>query len=66
MTQVSMLHTDSLKYHPVKGSYIQKWGRKQAAEVLLGFQIDEVEKILDVTLDRLEYLKELKKDVDTW
>ena len=46
--------------------YPKKWGRKQAAEVLLGFQIDEVEKILDVTLDRLEYLKELKKDVDTW
>jgi len=46
--------------------YPKKWGRKQAAEVLLGFQIDEVEKIVKVSNDRLEYLNELKKEVDTW
>jgi len=46
--------------------YPKKWGRKRAAEVLLNFLIGENEKIMDVTLDRLEYLKKLEKEVDTW
>ena len=46
--------------------YPKKWGRKQAAEVLLGFQIDEVEKIVKVSNDRLKYLNDLKEEVDTW
>lgn len=46
--------------------YPKKWGRKRAAEVLLNHQIMENEKIMDVTLDRLEYLKKLEKEVEEW
>ena len=46
--------------------YPKKWGRKRAAEVLLSHQIMENEKIMDVTLDRLEYLKKLEKEVEEW
>jgi hypothetical protein len=46
--------------------YPKKWGRKQAAEILLGFQIDEVEKIVRVGNERLEYLNDLKKEVELW
>ena len=46
--------------------YPKKWGRKRAEEVLLSHQIMENEKIMDVTLDRLEYLKKLEKEVEEW
>ena len=46
--------------------YPKKWGRKKAAEVLLNHLISENEKICEVAQGRLEYLNNLKVEVDTW
>jgi hypothetical protein len=46
--------------------YPKKWGRKKAAEVLLSHLISENEKICEVAQSRLEYLNNLKVEVDTW
>jgi len=46
--------------------YPKKWGRKKAAEVLLSHLILENEKICEVAQSRLEYLNNLKVEVDTW
>lgn len=46
--------------------YPKKWGRKKAAEVLLQHHISENEKICETAKGRLEYLYNLKDEVETW
>jgi len=46
--------------------YPKKWGRKKAAEVLLKLLITDSEKVKNLACDRLDYLKELEKQVEEW
>ena len=46
--------------------YPKKWGRKKAAEVLLGYLIDDNEKICKSAKDRLEVLYKLKEESEAW
>lgn len=46
--------------------YPKKWGRKKAAKVLLGYLIDDNEKIKDLAIERLEYLYNLNKEIEDW
>ena len=46
--------------------YPKKWGRKKAAELLLGHLISENKKICEVANERLEYLQALSDEVVSW
>ena len=46
--------------------YPKKWGRKKAAEVLLGALISDSEKVYEQANHRLEYLRGLEKEVEGW
>lgn len=46
--------------------YPKKWGRKRAAELLLGHLISENKKICEVANKRLEYLQTLSDEVTSW
>tara|TARA_B110000503_G_C7005366_1_gene353338 strand:- start:305 stop:601 length:297 start_codon:yes stop_codon:yes gene_type:complete len=46
--------------------YPKKWGRKKAAEVLLGALISDSEGVLTITNERLAYLNKLKEEVIEW
>jgi hypothetical protein len=46
--------------------YPKKWGRKKAAEVLLGALITDSEKVCEQANQRLEYLRGLEKEVEGW
>lgn len=46
--------------------YPKKWGRKRAAEVLLGALITDSEKVCEQANQRLEYLRELESEVKEW
>lgn len=46
--------------------YPKKWGRKKAAEVLLGALIDDSEKVCEKANERLSYLRTLSEEVKEW
>ena len=46
--------------------YPKKWGRKRAAEVLLGALIEDSEKVCEKANERLSYLRTLSEEVNAW
>ena len=46
--------------------YPKKWGRKKAAEVLLGALIEDSEKVCEKANERLSYLRTLSEEVNGW
>lgn len=46
--------------------YPKKWGRKRAAEVLLGALITDSEKVCEKANERLSYLRTLSEEVKEW
>lgn len=46
--------------------YPKKWGRKKAAEVLLGALIEDSEKVCEKANERLSYLRTLSEEVNAW
>ena len=46
--------------------YPKKWGAKRAAKLLLEFNIADKERVMRLTLERLEKLKECLIEVEYW
>ena len=46
--------------------YPSKWGRKKAGEHFLKYMIEDEEKLLQETKERLKLLYNLKEEVKTW